>query len=112
MQEEHSTTTKKSFSVWRLLSGSFLLDGKSMNQLGFVFYIGILAMISIASSHCADDKAFRVSKLSTELRQVRSAYITTKRELMSKTKQSVVEEEVGKLGLEFSDVPPIQLSDE
>ncbi|MFT5969519.1 MAG: hypothetical protein ACI8ZO_000007 [Flavobacteriales bacterium] len=97
---------KKSFSIVRMLLGSFLVDTKSFKQLPFVLFLAILAIISIACSHCADRKVIEIAQKNTELRKVRSAYITTKRELMRKSKQSVVEEQAGEMGIYFSQEPP------
>lgn len=102
---------KKSFSLRRVLLGSFLVDGKSFRQLPFVLYLAVLAIISIASSHCADAKVFEIVRKNTELRKVRSAYITTRRELMKKSKQSVVEEKAAEMGIFFSQEPPTIITD-
>jgi hypothetical protein len=106
-QESHiDSDKKKSFSMVRMLLGSFLVDGKSFRQLPFVLFVAILAIISIACSHCADGKVIEIARKNTELRKVRSAYITTKRELMRKSKQSVVEVQAGKMEIYFSKEPP------
>ncbi len=110
--EHKDSETKKSFSLQRLLLGSFLVDGNSFRQLPYVVMLAFLAVISIASSHCADRKVIEISRLNTELREVRSAYITTKRELMRKSKQSVVEEQAADMGIFFSEEPPIVVSKE
>lgn len=104
--KNNENATKKSFSFQRLLMGSFLVDKKSITQLPYVLYLGLLAIISIASSHCADKKVFDVAKLNTELREVRSAYVTTKRKLMLKSKQSVIEAKAAKQEIFFSEEPP------
>ena len=107
-EETHKdSNTKKSFSLWRLLVGSFLIEGNSFRQLPFVVMLAFLAVLSIASSHCADRKVIEISTLNTELREVRSAYITTRRELMRRSKQSVVEEEAAEMGIFFSEEPPV-----
>lgn len=100
MTEEQNVEQKWNMGKW--LRGSFLADERNAVHWPFLLYLGLLALISIYSAHSADRKVFRIAELQTELKELKSQYVSTRSQLMNATKLSVVSEKVNERGLSQS----------
>jgi hypothetical protein len=92
-----------------LFSGTFLSNEKNLQHLPFILFLGFIAILYIANGYYADDKIREVSKISNQLKELRSEYISTKSELMFASKQSEVARSAEELGLKEPVVPPIKI---
>jgi hypothetical protein len=92
-----------------VFSGTFLGDDKSVQHLPFVLFLAFLAVMYIANGYYADDKIREANRLSNELKELRSEYISTKSELMFAGKQSEVAKAAARLGLKEPVVPPVKI---
>ncbi|MCE2496544.1 MAG: S-adenosyl-methyltransferase [Flavobacteriales bacterium] len=101
MSEEQNVRTNWNAGKW--LRGSFLADERNAVHWPFLLYLGCLALISIYSAHSADRKVFRIAEMRTELKELKSQYVSTRSQLMNATKLSVVGEKVSERGLSQSD---------
>ena len=97
MKEEQEPKTK--WNAGKFLRGNFLADERSAVHWPFLLYLGLLALISIYSAHSADRKVFRIAALQTELKELKSQYVSTRSQLMNATKLSAVGEKVADRGL-------------
>lgn len=70
------------------LSGNFLAGENVVRNLPFMFFLALLALIYIANGYVAEGTVRDINKLSNEMKELRSEYITTQSELMYTTKQS------------------------
>ncbi len=95
---------KKNWNAGKFLRGNFLADERSAVHWPFLLYLGLLALISIYSAHSADRKVFRIAALQTELKELKSQYVSTRSQLMNATKLTVVGEKVSELGLSQNEV--------
>ncbi len=73
----------------------------------FLLYIFGCMMMMIQCSHLADQKVYKIKKLQTELRKVRSQHISYRTRLMEHTKPSRVIEKVKEIGLDYSFETPL-----
>lgn len=89
-----------------VLDGSFLTKENFMKSLPFVFFLTGLAIFYISNSYYAERTVRDIDNISTELKELRSEFITTKSELMFRSKQSEVANAVADLGIEESRMPP------
>ena len=69
-------------NVLSFLNIDFLLKEDSMKNWRMLFFISILAMISIASGHSADKKIYQIANLNNDLKRVKSKFVENKSQLM------------------------------
>lgn len=92
-----------------VFSGTFLTNEKTLKHLPFILFLALIAIFYIANGYYADDKIREVNKISNQLKELRSEYISTKSELMFASKQSEVAKSAEELGLKEPVVPPIKI---
>lgn len=92
-----------------VFSGTFLTSESTLKHLPFTLFLALIAIFYIANGYYADDKIREVNKISSELKELRSEYISTKSELMFASKQSEVAKVAAELGLAEPVVPPIKI---
>lgn len=92
-----------------VFSGTFLTNEKTLKHLPFILFLAVIAIFYIANGYYADDKIREVNKVSNQLKELRSEYISTKSELMFASKQSEVAKSAEELGLKEPLVPPIKI---
>lgn len=92
-----------------VFSGTFLSSDKTLKHLPFILFLSLIAIFYIANGYYADDKIRQVNKISNQLKELRSEYISTKSELMFASKQSEVARAAEKMGLKEPIVPPVKI---
>lgn len=92
-----------------VFSGTFLTNESTLKHLPFILFLALIAIFYIANGYYADDKIREVNKVSNQLKELRSEYISTKSELMFASKQSEVAKAAQDLGLTEPVVPPIKI---
>ncbi len=97
----------KSLTV--IFSGTFLSNEKTIKHIPFILFLSLLAIFYIANGYWADDKIRQVNRITAQLKELRSEYISTKSDLMFISKQSEVARSAEKLGLKEPVVPPMKI---
>jgi hypothetical protein len=92
-----------------IFSGTFLANEKTLQHLPYILFAALLAIFYIANGYYADDKIREANKISNQLKELRSEYISTKSDLMFASKQSEVAKSVEFLGLKEPVVPPTKI---
>lgn len=92
-----------------VFSGTFLSSDKTLKHLPFILFLGLIAVFYIANGYYADDKIREVNKISNQLKELRSEYISTKSDLMFASKQSEVAKASEPVGLKEPVVPPTKI---
>jgi hypothetical protein len=92
-----------------VFSGTFLTNEKNIKHLPFVVFLAMIAIFYIANGYYADDKIREFNKITNELKELRSEYISTKSELMFASKQSEIAKSALTIGLKEPVVPPIKI---
>lgn len=95
-------------SIVDVLNGNFLTKDDVLFHLPYLLFLCLLALIYIANGYVAEDTVRKLNKVGREVKEFRSEYITTKSELMYKSKQSELAEFIERkgLGLKESYEPP------
>ncbi len=109
VKEVKSNRPKQGFitkSLSAVFSGAFLNNGNLLKRIPFILFICFITLLYIANGYYADDKIRKVNKITTELKELRSEYISTRSDLMFKSKQSEVAKAAEVLGLKESVAPP------
>jgi hypothetical protein len=92
-----------------IFSGTFLSSDKTLKHLPFILFLALIAIGYIANGYYADDKIREVNKITNQLKELRSEYISTKSDLMFESKQSQVAKSAEQLGLKEPIVPPTKI---
>ena len=92
-----------------VFSGTFLTNERTLQHLPFIIFLAIAAIFYIGNGYYADGKIREVNKISNQLKELRSEYISTKSELMFASKQSEVAKAVESEGLKEPVIPPIKI---
>lgn len=89
-----------------VINGNFLAKESVVNSLPYIFFLTFIGLCYIGNGYYAEDSVRAINSMTNELKELRSEYITTKSELMFKSKQSEVASALEPLGIKESVVPP------
>ena len=99
--EEENKDIKTTFS--EKLKKLVKFDEKNLfNNLPLLFLISVLAIVHVANNHRIEKKARQIIKTEKELKKLRWMYMTTKSDLMFKSKQSEVAKMVKEIGWRYT----------
>ena len=93
-------------SSFSILKGEFIADHNNQKYAPFLLMLVVLMLINISISFRAERLLKESISLEEEVADLRLVYITTKSDLMSMYRRSVVEDLVKNTGLKTSLVPP------
>lgn len=96
-------------SLNTVFSGTFLSNESVVKHVPFILFLSVIAILYIANGYWADDKVRQVNRISAQLKELRSEYISTKSDLMFVSKQSEVARAAEKLGLREPITPPMKI---
>lgn len=103
--EEPEKVRKKSFG--QLLDSLGVIEKERViSWIPFILYLTAFALIYISNSYYAEKNIRDIDKLTNELKELRYEYITTKSELMFRSKQSEIANKLDAIGIKESVVPP------
>tara|TARA_B100001540_G_C15798901_1_gene638983 strand:+ start:539 stop:874 length:336 start_codon:yes stop_codon:yes gene_type:complete len=101
-KKEHSNS-----SFMSILKGEFIADENNQRYTPFILMTVVLILINISISFRAERLLKKSISLEAEVADLRLTYITTKSDLMSMYRRSVIEKLVKPQGLRTSLEPPI-----
>lgn len=81
----------------------------AVRVLPFLLYLTILGMLYIANKHYAEKNIRQIEKINKELKELKWEHMTTKHELMFKSKQTELAKTTAAFGLKEAVVPPIKI---
>jgi hypothetical protein len=102
-----SVVKENTSSLLSLLRGEFITDQGNQKYIPFLLFIVLLILLNIRISFRAEHLLKESISLEKEVADLRLVYITTKSDLMSMYRRSVIEEIVADKGLATSLIPPI-----
>ncbi|MCC7333192.1 MAG: hypothetical protein IT232_11365 [Flavobacteriales bacterium] len=92
-----------------IFSGSFLRNDNVLQNIPFLLFLTLLGILYIANGFYAEKTVRGLYKTASELKELRSEYITIKSELNYKSKQSQVAFATQNYGIKESVVPPSKI---
>ena len=92
-----------------VFSGTFLTNESTLKHVPFLLFLAFIAILYIANGYQADDKIREVNRITNELKELRSEYISTKSDLMFVSKQSEVAKAAEPMGIKEPVVPPMKI---
>ena len=93
-------------SFLNIFSGNFLSKDNVVYQLPFILFLTVIGLGYIANGYYAEKSVREISHINTEIKELKSEFITTKSELMFMSNQSEVARAAAPIGLNESTVPP------
>ena len=96
-------------NIYSILRGKFLISDDSFKNWGVIILVSFLAIIMIASSHSADKKVYEIERLTNQVKELRSAFVDRRGELMRLKKESYVEVKMKAKGIAVSLHPPTKI---
>lgn len=80
-----------------------------MNNMNFILFLSLLAVLYIANGHTADKTIRRINKTQNELKDLQYQYKTLKSEVMFKSEEGEVLKQAAPLGLKTATEVPQRL---
>jgi len=96
----------KDQNIGSIVKGNFFNSNFIFENIKPIFLFVLIAFISIISSHSIDNKAYKISKLESEVRELKSEFVSVRTSLMNARMGSNLQEKVKAIGLESSTTPP------
>ena len=91
---------------YNIIKGKFLVSDDAPKHWRLIIFLSGLALIMIASSHSADKKVHRISKLSAQVKELKSEYVDVRMQLMQSRMESKIIAAMEGKGLLPSVTPP------
>ena len=104
--KKHNRASK---AISRFLGGEYLSQKTVMNNLYFLVYVAILAMLYIGNTYYAEKTFKDIEKIKNELKEYRFQYITAKSALMFHSQQSEIAKRATLYGLKVTTLPPYKI---
>ena len=92
--------------IYDVLRGSFLTDESAAKNWRVIFFVVILLLVMIWSSHSADEKVVEIAELNKIKRELRAEYVDTSTILMRMKLESAIRKKVKASGLSPAEDPP------
>jgi Tfp pilus assembly protein PilO len=101
--------TEEKSKIHKFLKGSFLTEDNAQKNWVFLIFLTFLAITMIASSHSIDKKVQEISHLDTKNKELRSAFVANRSELMNLKMESSITKTLAKKGLRPPNTPPYKI---
>jgi hypothetical protein len=105
-KKKNKNTRKTTRSLQSILGGGFLANKKTAENLPFLLFLALLAIIYIGNSYYAEKNIRKIERLQKELKELRYEHIYTKSKLMTKSRMSEVANGLSDEGIKESRTPP------
>ena len=102
-----SVVKENTSSLLSILRGEFISDQGNQKYIPFLLFFVLLVLLNIRISFRAEHLLKESISLEREVADLRLVYITTKSDLMSMYRRTVIEEIVAHKGLATSLNPPV-----
>jgi len=96
--------------VYDILKARFLIDDDSMKNWRFIVFLIILAIIMIANTQRFEQKVFKITELTNQVKELRSEFVDRRSELMKLKMESTVSEKMEEKQIFPSTVPPVKIT--
>jgi len=99
----------KESKIYAVLKGSFLTEDNAQKNWVFIIFLALLALVMIAISHSVDRKVQEISKLNKKNKELRSAFVANRSELMNLKMESSITKILAIKGLKPPTTPPYKI---
>ena len=89
-----------------MLKAKFLIDDDALKNWKFIVFLILLAMVMIGNAHRYEQKNYRITELTNEVKELRSEFVDRRSQLMEMKMESTVSGQMEPSGIIPSSVPP------
>lgn len=89
-----------------IITGNILTRESVIKSVPYFLFLSFLAIVYISNGYYAEDTVRALNNINNELKELSSEYISTKSELMFRSKQSEVARALEPYGIKESVIPP------
>jgi hypothetical protein len=102
------TETRKGFAAFlnKTAPSANLDHDRLFKAIPFILFLVFLAMVHISNNHSGENKIRRIERMEKEMKEYRWEYMTTKSEMMLKSRQSELARLVEANGIKELRTPP------
>lgn len=95
--------------VYGILKARFLIDDDSIKNWRFIVFLIVLAILMIANTQNFEQKVFKITELTNEVKELRSEFVDRRSELMKLRMESTVSDKMIEKQIFPSTVPPVKI---
>ena len=95
--------------VYGILKARFLVNEDATRNWRFIVFLFLLALFMIANTHRFEQKVFRITALTNEVKELLSEFVDKRSELMKLKMESTVSEKMVEKGIFPSTIPPVKI---
>jgi hypothetical protein len=95
--------------VYGILKARFLVNEDATKNWRFIVFLILLAILMIANTHHFEQKIFRITALTNEVKELRSKFVDERSELMKLKMESTVSTKMEARNIFPSSVPPTKI---
>jgi hypothetical protein len=92
--------------VYSILKARFLVNEDATKNWRFILFLILIAILMIANSHHFEQKLFRITELTSEVKELRSEFVDNRSELMKLRMESTVSAKMEERNIFPAPVPP------
>ena len=92
--------------VYSILKARILVNEDATKNWRFIVFLILLAILMIANAHSFDQKVFRITKLTNDVKELRSEFVDRRSELMKLKMESTISKKMEERNIFPSSVPP------
>ncbi|WP_438966026.1 FtsL-like putative cell division protein [Flavobacterium sp.] len=92
--------------VYSLLKAKFLVSDNSLRNWQFIVFLIVLGLLMIANNHSYDAKNYRITALTSEVKEMRSKFVDTRSILMKLKMESTITKKMELRNIKPSEIPP------
>ena len=95
--------------IYNILKARFLVNEDANRNWRFIVFIIILAILMIANTNNYEQKIFKITALTNEVKELRSEFVDRRSELMKLKMESTVSQKMREKAIFPSTVPPVKI---
>ncbi len=96
--------------VYGILKARFLVNEDATNNWRFIVFLILLAILMIANTNHFEQKIFRITALTNQVKELRSEFVDNRSELMKLKMESTVSTKMEERKIFPSSVPPKKIT--
>ena len=95
--------------IYNLLKARFLVNEDATKNWRFIVFLIVLAIVMIANTNHYEQKIFRITELTNEVKELRSEFVDCRSQLMKLRMESTVADKMVQKEIFPSSVPPVKI---
>lgn len=92
--------------IYNILKARFLVNEDATKNWRFIVFLILLAIIMIANTQRYEEKVYKITELTNEVRELRSVFVDKRSELMKLKMESTISKTMESRNIFPSTVPP------